>query len=42
MYENEKIKVSIVMPVYNVEKFLEKTFQSVINQTFKDFEWKNL
>ena len=38
MSENEKIKVSIIMPVYNVEKFLEKTFQSVIDQTFKDFE----
>lgn len=32
------IKISIIMPVYNVEKFLKKSIQSVINQTFKEFE----
>ena len=29
---------SVVMPVYNAEKFIEKTLQSVINQTIKDIE----
>lgn len=30
--------ISLVMPVYNVEKFLNKALASVENQTFKDFE----
>ncbi len=29
---------SIIIPVYNKEKFIEKTLQSVLNQTFTDFE----
>ena len=31
-------KVSVIIPVYNVEKFLGRCLDSVINQTFKDFE----
>lgn len=31
-------KISVVIPVYNTEKFLEKCLNSVINQTFNDFE----
>lgn len=30
--------ISILMPVYNVEKYLAKTLESVKNQTFGDFE----
>ena len=29
---------SVVMPVYNAEKFLETTLKSVLNQTIKDIE----
>lgn len=29
---------SIIVPVYNVEKYLVRCIESVINQTFKDFE----
>lgn len=32
------IKVSIVVPVHNVEKYLEKCLNSIVNQTFKDIE----
>lgn len=32
------IKVSIIVPVYNVEKYLEKCLDSLINQTLKDIE----
>lgn len=31
-------QVSIIMPVYNKEKYLEKSIRSVLNQSYKDFE----
>lgn len=31
-------KISIIVPVYNVEKFLSKCIDSILSQTFKDFE----
>lgn len=30
--------VSVLIPAYNVEKYLRRTLDSVINQTFQDFE----
>ena len=30
--------ISLIIPVYNVEKYLRKALESVQNQTFKDFE----
>ena len=33
-----KIKVSVIMPVYNVEKYLRETLDSVVNQTLDDYE----
>lgn len=30
--------ISVVMPLYNAERFLEKSVKSVLNQTFGDFE----
>ena len=32
------MKVSIIVPVYNVEKFILKTVESVMNQDYKDVE----
>ena len=32
------MKVSVIVPVYNVEKYLEKCLNSLVNQTFKDYE----
>lgn len=30
--------ITVVLPVYNVEKYLEKCVDSIVNQTFKDIE----
>ena len=31
-------KISIIIPIYNLEKYLDKCIKSILNQTFKDFE----
>lgn len=31
-------KISVIIPVYNVEQYLSKCLDSIINQTFKDIE----
>ena len=33
-----KMKFSVLIPVYNTEKYLEECLQSVLNQTYQDFE----
>lgn len=32
------MRFSIIMPVYNVEKYVEKSIRSILNQTYKNFE----
>ena len=32
------MKISVVIPVYNVEKYLHKCVDSVLSQTYGDFE----
>ena len=37
--ENEnKITLSIIVPVYNVEKYLEDCVESLLNQTYQNYE----
>ena len=38
MKEINNFKVSIIMNCYNGEKFLKESINSVINQTFKNWE----
>ena len=35
----KNIKISVIMPVYKVEKFVSKTIESVLNQTLSDIEF---
>lgn len=32
------VKISVIVPVYNVEKYLERCMSSLLNQTFDDYE----
>lgn len=36
--EQVRPKISIIIPIYNVEKYLDRCMQSVINQTLKEIE----
>lgn len=38
MGANDNPKISIIMPVYNSEKYLRECIDSILNQTFTDFE----
>jgi len=35
----KKPKVTVLMPVYNGEKYLKESIESILNQTFTDFEF---
>lgn len=34
----EEIKVSVIVPIYNVEKYLKRCLEAIINQTYKNLE----
>ena len=31
-------KISVIVPAYNVENYIDKSFKSLLAQTFQDFE----
>lgn len=33
--KNEVEKISVIVPIYNVEKYLERCIDSITNQTYK-------
>lgn len=39
MNDHELIKVSILMPIYKVEQYLEKTLESIFTQTYPNIEY---
>lgn len=39
MDENKKPMISVIMPVYNAEKYLREAIESILSQTFSDFEF---
>lgn len=38
MDSNAQVEISIIVPVYNVEKYLERCLKSLISQTFENYE----
>ena len=38
MQKNKKREVSIIMPAYNAEKYIEEAIRSVMTQTYKEWE----
>lgn len=36
--KNEEIKISIIVPIYNAEKYIERNLESLINQSLKEVE----
>jgi len=37
--QNQKVPaLSVIMPVYNTEKYLQESLESILNQSFQDFE----
>ncbi|QOY54066.1 glycosyltransferase family 2 protein [Candidatus Sulfurimonas marisnigri] len=38
MQTNKNILISIILPLYNAEKYISETIQSVINQTYENWE----
>ena len=38
MGQETMLAISIIMPAYNVEKYLKKSLDSLFGQSFKEFE----
>ena len=38
MNSSEKDLISVIVPVYNVEKFLDRCMQSILRQTYQNLE----
>ena len=36
--KEEMCQISVVVPVYNVEKYIERCIRSILEQTFSDME----
>lgn len=36
--EKKSVEVSVIVPVYNVEQYLKRCLDSLVNQTFENIE----
>ena len=36
---NKQSSVAVLMPVYNSEKYLKESIESILNQTYSNFEF---
>ena len=36
--ENKEVLISIVVPVYNSEKYIQETIQCILDQTYQNWE----
>ena len=36
--DKKEYGISVIMPCYNTEQYVEETLKSVLNQSFKDYE----
>jgi glycosyltransferase involved in cell wall biosynthesis len=36
---DKKVNISVIMSVYNAEKYVKESIESILNQTFRDFEF---
>ena len=39
MYDKYKLEISVIMAVYNTAQFLEESIESILNQTYPNFEF---
>ena len=39
IYNKQTPKVSIIMPCYNSQKYIKQAIESVMNQTYRNFEF---
>ncbi len=37
--KKQQIKISVIMPVYNAKKYLAQSIDSILQQSFKNFEF---
>ena len=38
MLVNQDTKISVIVPIYNVEKYVEECIHSILGQTYKNLE----
>ena len=37
--KNNKLKISVIMSVFNNEEYLNESIESIVNQSYKNFEF---
>ena len=37
--DNKNILISVILPIYNAQRYLKETIESILNQTHENFEF---